>query len=216
MAVHFDRNASFPLSQCHVWYYDHGCNCLLLGPPKSSGHPPGCWPARGPATLSFAQGKAWTYTVPAQRERESDCDINSHTSKCRSTVYNTLTPHFLLQGVVRIHLLEAENLPAKDNYVMAGLSDPYALLRVGPQTFTSKHVDNTQSPKWGEMYEVGKKEDFMHHLILVSSLGGSLCMWLVVLVMRYHISFHRVLQLRDFVATWLGMFGFSCGGCNCP
>ncbi|XP_038143958.1 extended synaptotagmin-1 [Cyprinodon tularosa] len=63
----------------------------------------------------------------------------------------------LPRGVVRIHLLEAQSLAAKDNYVkgvMAGLSDPYAILRVGPQTFTSKHIDNTDSPKWGEMYEV--------------------------------------------------------------
>uniref|UniRef100_A0AAX7T6V9 Extended synaptotagmin-like protein 1b n=1 Tax=Astatotilapia calliptera TaxID=8154 RepID=A0AAX7T6V9_ASTCA len=63
----------------------------------------------------------------------------------------------LPRGVVRIHLLEAQKLVAKDNYVkgvMAGLSDPYAILRVGPQTFTSKHIDNTDAPKWGEMYEV--------------------------------------------------------------
>uniref|UniRef100_A0A3B4Z4H5 Extended synaptotagmin-1-like n=1 Tax=Stegastes partitus TaxID=144197 RepID=A0A3B4Z4H5_9TELE len=63
----------------------------------------------------------------------------------------------LPRGVVRIHLVEAQSLAAKDNYVkgvMAGLSDPYAILRVGPQTFTSQHVDNTDSPKWGEMYEV--------------------------------------------------------------
>uniref|UniRef100_A0A8D3CXZ3 Extended synaptotagmin-1-like n=1 Tax=Scophthalmus maximus TaxID=52904 RepID=A0A8D3CXZ3_SCOMX len=63
----------------------------------------------------------------------------------------------LPRGVVRIHLLEAQNLAAKDNYVkgvMAGLSDPYAILRVGPQSFTSQHIDNTDSPKWGEMYEV--------------------------------------------------------------
>ncbi|TMS19121.1 Extended synaptotagmin-1 [Larimichthys crocea] len=63
----------------------------------------------------------------------------------------------LPRGVVRIHLLEAQNLVAGDNYVkgvMAGLSDPYAILRVGPQTFTSKHIDNTHSPKWEEMYEV--------------------------------------------------------------
>ncbi|XP_029286508.1 LOW QUALITY PROTEIN: extended synaptotagmin-1 [Cottoperca gobio] len=63
----------------------------------------------------------------------------------------------LPRGVVRIHLLEAQNLAAKDNYmkgVMAGLSDPYAILRVGPQTFTSKHIDNTDSPKWEEIYEV--------------------------------------------------------------
>nr|XP_046239960.1 extended synaptotagmin-1 isoform X2 [Scatophagus argus] len=63
----------------------------------------------------------------------------------------------LPRGVVRIHLVEAKSLAAKDNYVkgvMAGLSDPYAILRVGPQTFTSHHIDNTDSPKWEEMYEV--------------------------------------------------------------
>ncbi|KAF6718091.1 Extended synaptotagmin-1 [Oryzias melastigma] len=63
----------------------------------------------------------------------------------------------LPRGVVRIHLLEAQNLPANDHNVkgvMAGLSDPYAVLRVGPQTFTSKHIDNTDCPKWEEMYEV--------------------------------------------------------------
>ncbi|XP_029946655.1 extended synaptotagmin-1-like [Salarias fasciatus] len=63
----------------------------------------------------------------------------------------------LPRGVVRIHLLEAQSLAAKDSYVkgvMAGLSDPYAILRVGPQTFTSRHVDNTDSPKWAEVYEV--------------------------------------------------------------
>uniref|UniRef100_A0A4W6FC36 Extended synaptotagmin-like protein 1b n=1 Tax=Lates calcarifer TaxID=8187 RepID=A0A4W6FC36_LATCA len=63
----------------------------------------------------------------------------------------------LPRGVVRIHLVEAQNLAAKDTSVkgvMAGLSDPYAILRVGPQTFTSQHIDNTDSPKWGEMYEV--------------------------------------------------------------
>lgn len=62
--------------------------------------------------------------------------------------------------MVRIYLLEAQNLVAKDNYVkgvMAGLSDPYAILRVGPQTFTSQHIDNTDSPKWEEMYEVRKR-----------------------------------------------------------
>ncbi|XP_056606142.1 extended synaptotagmin-1 isoform X1 [Triplophysa dalaica] len=63
----------------------------------------------------------------------------------------------LPRGVVRIHLLEAERLASKDNYVkgvIAGMSDPYALLRVGPQTFTSRHQDNTLNPKWDEMYEV--------------------------------------------------------------
>ncbi|MCJ8729287.1 hypothetical protein PDJAM_G00104430 [Pangasius djambal] len=63
----------------------------------------------------------------------------------------------LPRGVVRIHLLEADRLAAKDNYVkgvMSGMSDPYALIRVGPQTFRSHHKDNTDRPKWGEIYEV--------------------------------------------------------------
>ncbi|KAL0191677.1 hypothetical protein M9458_014375, partial [Cirrhinus mrigala] len=50
----------------------------------------------------------------------------------------------------------ADALASKDNYVkgvMSGLSDPYAMLRVGPQTFKSRHLDNTLSPKWDEMYE---------------------------------------------------------------
>ncbi|XP_041953853.1 extended synaptotagmin-1 isoform X1 [Alosa sapidissima] len=63
----------------------------------------------------------------------------------------------LPRGIVRIHLLEAENLAAKDNYikgVLAGKSDPYAVLRVGTQTFTSHYVDNNLNPQWREMYEV--------------------------------------------------------------
>lgn len=54
-------------------------------------------------------------------------------------------------------MLEAENLAAKDNYikgVLAGKSDPYAMLRVGTQMFTSRHVDNNLNPQWREMYEV--------------------------------------------------------------
>ncbi|KAA0707115.1 Extended synaptotagmin-1 [Triplophysa tibetana] len=63
----------------------------------------------------------------------------------------------LPRGIVRIHLLEAENLASKDNYVkgvISGKSDPYAVLRVGTQTFTSHHVDNNLNPQWREMYEV--------------------------------------------------------------
>lgn len=73
--------------------------------------------------------------------------------------------------MVRIHLLEAQNLAAKDNYVkgvMAGLSDPYAILRVGPQTFTSRHIDNTDSPKWEEMYEVRRVESFMESCVIIT------------------------------------------------
>uniref|UniRef100_A0A8C9RAY5 Extended synaptotagmin 1 n=1 Tax=Scleropages formosus TaxID=113540 RepID=A0A8C9RAY5_SCLFO len=61
----------------------------------------------------------------------------------------------LPQGIVRIHLLEAESLVSKDNYgLITGKSDPYAVLRVGTQIFTSHHVENNLNPQWREMYEV--------------------------------------------------------------
>ncbi|XP_029012811.1 extended synaptotagmin-1 [Betta splendens] len=63
----------------------------------------------------------------------------------------------LPRGVVRIHLLEAENLTAKDTVIKGlidGKSDPYAVLRVGTQIFTSRHVDSNLNPQWREMYEV--------------------------------------------------------------
>lgn len=83
---------------------------------------------------------------------------------------NAHLPHTLIcflfpQGIVRIHLLEAENLASKDNYVkgvISGKSDPYAVLRVGTQTFTSHHVDNNLNPQWREMYEVRERERDVH------------------------------------------------------
>uniref|UniRef100_A0A6Q2Z2F2 C2 domain-containing protein n=2 Tax=Esox lucius TaxID=8010 RepID=A0A6Q2Z2F2_ESOLU len=63
----------------------------------------------------------------------------------------------LPRGVVRIHLLEAENLTAKDTVIKGiidGKSDPYAVLRVGTQTFTSQTVDSNLNPQWREMFEV--------------------------------------------------------------
>ncbi|XP_068193275.1 extended synaptotagmin-1 [Antennarius striatus] len=63
----------------------------------------------------------------------------------------------LPRGVVRIHLVEAEDLTAKDTVIKGlidGKSDPYAVLRVGTQIFTSHHVDSNLNPQWREMYEV--------------------------------------------------------------
>ena len=79
---------------------------------------------------------------------------------------------------MRIHLVEAEDLAAKDNYmkgVIAGMSDPYALLRVGPQTFTSHHIDNTLCPKWGEMYEVRRLENSTDVCSVIFSLFFRMC-----------------------------------------
>lgn len=58
---------------------------------------------------------------------------------------------------MRIHLLEAEDLTAKDTVIKGlidGKSDPYAILRVGTQIFTSHHVDSNLNPQWREMFEV--------------------------------------------------------------
>ncbi|TKS77599.1 Extended synaptotagmin-1 [Collichthys lucidus] len=63
----------------------------------------------------------------------------------------------LPRGVVRIHLLEAEDLTAKDTVIKGlidGKSDPYAIVRVGTQIFTSHHVDSNLNPQWREMFEV--------------------------------------------------------------
>lgn len=69
-------------------------------------------------------------------------------------MYLLLSP---LQGVVRVYLIEAKDLPSKDKYIkgmIEGKSDPYAVVRVGTQVFTSKVIDDNLNPKWNEMYEV--------------------------------------------------------------
>lgn len=61
------------------------------------------------------------------------------------------------QGVVRVHLLEARDLVAKDTYMMGlvkGKSDPYATLRVGNRHFKTKTIKENLHPKWNEVYEV--------------------------------------------------------------
>ncbi|XP_030614059.1 extended synaptotagmin-3 [Archocentrus centrarchus] len=62
----------------------------------------------------------------------------------------------LPRGVVRVHLLEARDLVAKDTYAMGlvqGKSDPYATLRVGNIQFKSKTIKKNLHPKWNEVYE---------------------------------------------------------------
>ncbi|XP_077330885.1 extended synaptotagmin-3 isoform X3 [Lithobates pipiens] len=59
-------------------------------------------------------------------------------------------------GVLRAYLYEAENLIPKDTYLkglIKGKSDPYAILRVGNQTYKSKTIQENLNPLWNEMYE---------------------------------------------------------------
>uniref|UniRef100_A0A2K5J8V4 Extended synaptotagmin-1 n=1 Tax=Colobus angolensis palliatus TaxID=336983 RepID=A0A2K5J8V4_COLAP len=63
----------------------------------------------------------------------------------------------LPRGIIRIHLLAARGLSSKDKYVkglIEGKSDPYALVRLGTQTFCSRVIDEELNPQWGETYEV--------------------------------------------------------------
>lgn len=62
----------------------------------------------------------------------------------------------LPRGVVRVHLVEAKNLMAKDTFMMGlvkGKSDPYATLRVGNRHFKSKVIKENLNPTWNEVYE---------------------------------------------------------------
>lgn len=60
--------------------------------------------------------------------------------------------------MLRIHLLEAQDLVAKDNMMggmMKGKSDPYVKIHIGDTTFKSHVIKENLNPTWNEMYEVG-------------------------------------------------------------
>ncbi|XP_072118211.1 extended synaptotagmin-3-like isoform X2 [Mobula birostris] len=75
----------------------------------------------------------------------------------------------LPHGVVRIYLNKAANLIRKDTYLMGmvpGKSDPYAVIRIGTQTFRSKTVKGNLNPEWYEIYEAVVHEAFGQDLEL--------------------------------------------------
>nr|XP_019941983.1 PREDICTED: extended synaptotagmin-1-like [Paralichthys olivaceus] len=60
------------------------------------------------------------------------------------------------EGVLRIHLLEAQNLVAKDNLMggmVKGKSDPYVKINIGGVMFKSHVIKENLNPTWNEMYE---------------------------------------------------------------
>ncbi|GAA6095640.1 extended synaptotagmin-1, partial [Tachysurus ichikawai] len=66
-------------------------------------------------------------------------------------------PGFGNQGVLRIHLLEAQNLVAMDSLMggmVKGKSDPYVKITVGTTTFKSHVIKENLNPTWNEMYEM--------------------------------------------------------------
>ncbi|EHB11221.1 Extended synaptotagmin-3 [Heterocephalus glaber] len=57
-------------------------------------------------------------------------------------------------GVIRIHLLEAEKLAQKDNFLGLGCkSDPYAKVSIGLQHFRSRTIYKNLNPTWNEVFE---------------------------------------------------------------
>ncbi|GCB63724.1 hypothetical protein scyTo_0013238, partial [Scyliorhinus torazame] len=60
------------------------------------------------------------------------------------------------KGLLRIHLIEAQDLQRKDTFMkglVKGKSDPYGVLYVGNQMFQSKTIKESLNPKWNEVYE---------------------------------------------------------------
>ena len=59
--------------------------------------------------------------------------------------------------MLRIHLLEAQKLVAKDNMMggmVKGKSDPYVKINIGGVSFKSHVIKENLNPTWNEMYEV--------------------------------------------------------------
>ncbi|XP_051062409.1 extended synaptotagmin-3 isoform X1 [Phodopus roborovskii] len=57
-------------------------------------------------------------------------------------------------GVIRVHLLEAEKLAQKDNFLgLGGKSDPYAKVSIGLQHSRSRTIYKSLNPTWNEVFE---------------------------------------------------------------
>ncbi|KAJ8733972.1 hypothetical protein PYW07_014523 [Mythimna separata] len=69
------------------------------------------------------------------------------------------------EGVLRIHLVQAQNLMKKDvSMIGKGKSDPYAIITVGAQQWKTKHIDNNVNPRW----------DYWCEARIMQSLGQAL------------------------------------------
>lgn len=58
------------------------------------------------------------------------------------------------EGVLRIYMVEARNLVSADMALVGkGKSDPYVVLKFGPEKFKTKVINNTINPVWNEVFE---------------------------------------------------------------
>ncbi|KAK2493634.1 hypothetical protein MC885_009418 [Smutsia gigantea] len=71
--------------------------------------------------------------------------------------HTTPDGHFGTENVLRIHVLEAQDLIAKDRFLgglVRGKSDPYVKLKLAGRSFRSHVVREDLSPRWNEVFEV--------------------------------------------------------------
>uniref|UniRef100_A0A7N9AUH8 Extended synaptotagmin-like protein 1a n=1 Tax=Mastacembelus armatus TaxID=205130 RepID=A0A7N9AUH8_9TELE len=100
-----------------------------------------------------------TPTTPSPRPSSSGSGPGQTEAAIPSNMHCGTVCHPLLctQGVLRIHLVEAQNLIAKDNFMggmVKGKSDPYVKIRVAGITFRSHTIKENLNPVWNELYEV--------------------------------------------------------------
>lgn len=91
-----------------------------------------------------------------------------------------------LQNVLRVYLLEAENLIAKDNFMggmIKGKSDPYVVVRAGGKSVQTRVIKENLNPRWDQAFEV------LSPTIFISTLGR----FVSVHVMTSHAFFLQIL-----------------------
>lgn len=92
--------------------------------------------------------------IKAEQIGDSVDPIDKTAEPCKP-LHSNADCHFGKEGVVRIHLVEAEDLIAKDRILgIKGKSDPYAVIHLAGKSFRSKTIENNLNPKWFEVYEV--------------------------------------------------------------
>lgn len=75
--------------------------------------------------------------------------------------------------MLRIHVLEAQDLIAKDRFLgglVKGKSDPYVKLKLAGRSFRSRVVREDLNPRWNEVFEVRTAQPGLLQVPSLSSL----------------------------------------------
>ncbi|KAL0158191.1 hypothetical protein M9458_046267, partial [Cirrhinus mrigala] len=101
-----------------------------------------------------------TPVTPLPEDGDVESEVSPGVSKVTPTLkrpeHTSPDSNFASEGVLRIHLVEAQSLIAKDNLMggmVKGKSDPYVKIRVGGLAFKSQVIKENLNPVWNELYE---------------------------------------------------------------